>query len=59
MLQSRKRLLLSKRRKLEVIAGNSSPKISPIPNVLSPNVRKVFQVPRRVTTKPNNENEEE
>lgn len=58
LLQSRKRILHSKRRKLDLL-GDPSP-ISPIPNALPASVRKAFQVPRRIRTQADDmENEEE
>ena len=58
LLQSRRRLLLSKRRKLDLLADPSP--ISPIPNASPASVRKAFQVPRRIRTQvDNSENEEE
>ena len=58
LLQSRKRLLQSKRRKLELLGD--PPPLSPIPNALPTSVRKAFQVPRRVKTRVDDtENEEE
>ena len=57
-LQSRKRLLVSKRRKLELLGD--PPPLSPIPNALPVSVRKAFQVPRRIKTQVDDtENEEE
>lgn len=58
ILQSRKRLLQSKRRKLELLGD--PPPLSPIPNALPMSLRKAFQVPRRIKTRVDDtENEEE
>ncbi len=58
LLASRKRILHSKRRKLDLLADPSP--ISPIPNALPASVRKAFQVPRRIKTQAGDtENEEE
>ncbi|XP_028408531.1 breast cancer type 2 susceptibility protein homolog [Dendronephthya gigantea] len=58
ILQTRKRLLQEKRRKLDLL-GNPPP-ISPIPNAVPASVKKQFQTPKRIRTQVDDtENEEE